>query len=191
MYTCGVKCVALCVVAAAVLAGCSFKYSDDEGEKAPDMVFTEAAARRYSDGKKTFEIEADTMEVYSSEKIWAAEGVRFAEFGDDGEEQNSASAGIMLLDEQNEVYTLGGDVTFYLGEDDLAITGEDLRWEKQSDFISAPAESAVSITGKSISASGTGFSANTQDRSYTFAGRLEGRLIPEDEEDEAAEGRRE
>ena len=169
------------------MAACSFNYSDGEGEKTPDMVFTGAAAQRYSGGKMTFEIEADTMEVYSSEKIWAAEGVRFAEFDDDGSEENAASAGIMLLDERNEVYTLGGDVAFYVGEDGLAIRGEDLRWEKNADFISAPAESAVSITGKSIAASGTGFSADTQTRSYTFAGRLNGRLIPEDEESEDAE----
>ena len=176
--------------AAAVLAACSFNYSDGGGEKTPDMVFTGAAAQRYSGGKMTFEIEADIMEVYSGEKLWAAEGVRFAEFDDDGAEQNAASAGIMLLNEQNEVYTLGGDVTFYVGEDDLAIRGEDLRWEKRADFISAPAESAVSITGKSIAASGTGFSASTRTRSYAFAGTLNGRLIPEDEEEEggAAEG---
>ena len=177
------KCVALCIAAIALLS-CSFKYSDSEGEKTPDMVFTGAAAQRYSGGKMTFEIEADTMEVYSSEKIWAAEGVRFAEFGDDGAEENAASAGIMLLDEQNEVYTLGGDVAFFVGEDDLAIRGEDLRWEKPIRFISAPAESSVSITGKSISATGTGFSANTQNRSYTFAGKISGRLIPEDEGEE-------
>ena len=184
------KSVALCLAAAALLS-CSFNYSEDEGEKTPDMVFTGAAARRYSDGKKTFEIEADTMEAYNAEKLWAAEGVRFAEFSDDGEEANAASAGIMLLDEQNEVYTLGGNVTFYVGEDDLAIRGEDLRWEKRIHFIAAPAESTVEITGKSISAAGSGFSANTQDRSYTFAGKISGRLIPEDEkkeESDAAEG---
>ena len=188
------KCVALCIAAAAALLSCSFKYSDAEGKKTPDMVFTGAVATRYSEGKKTFEIEADTMEVYSAEKLWAAEGVRFAEFDDDGAEQNAASAGIMLLDEQGEVYALGKDVTFYVGEDDLAIKGDDLRWEKQEHFISAPAQAAVSIEGKSIAAAGTGFSANTQTRSYTFAGRINGRLIPDEEEENegaAAEERRE
>ncbi len=182
-----VKCVAICLAAAAAFLSCSFNYSDAEGGKTPDMVFSGAIAQRYSDGKKTMEIEAATMEVYISEKIWAAENVRFAEFSDDGTEENSASAGIMLLDEQNEIYTLGGNVTFYIGEDDLAIRGEDLRWEKRIYFISAPAESAVEIAGESISASGTGFSANTQDRSYSFAGKISGMLIPKDEGESAGE----
>ena len=172
------------------MLSCSFNYSEGEGAKTPDMVFTGAAARRYTDGKKAFEIEAATMEVYSSDKVWAAEGARFTEFSDDGAEENSASAGIMLLDDQNEVYTLGEGVSFYVGEDDLAIRGEDLRWEKSRHFISAPKESAVEITGESISASGAGFFANTQDRSYSFAGRISGRLIPEDEgeKDSASSG---
>ena len=179
------KRVALYVAAAALLS-CSFEYSDAEGEKTPDMVFTGAEARRYSEGKLAFEIKADTMEVYSGEKVWAAEGVSFAEFDDGGAEENAASAGIMLLDEQSEVYTLGGNVTFYVGEDDLAIKGDDLRWQKRERLISAPMDAAVEIAGKSIAAAGTGFSANTQTRSYAFAGKISGRLIPE--EDEGGEG---
>ncbi len=174
------KGVLLLVLPALSFFACSFDYENIDSSKTPDMVLTGVVAERHSGGKKTFEITAAIMEIYSSEKIWAADTVSFREFSDEGSEENSASAGIMLLDEKNEVYTLGGTVTFYAGEDNLTIRGEDLRWNKRENFISAPVESKVEITGENIAASGSGFSANTQERSYSFSGRITGMLIPKD-----------
>lgn len=165
-----------------MLTACSFDYTEGSGDSVPpDMTFSNTKAVRYSDGKKTMEILAEKLEIYSPEKVWAGENISFTEYPENGGDPNSASAGVMFLDEKNEVYTMGGDVTFNLPEDNMKINADDLKWNKKEEYISSPVDAEVEIESGEITTKGTGFLADTKDRSYMFFRGVSGKMTPEDE----------
>lgn len=169
-----------------VYTSCSFDYSEGGADSPPpDMTFSNTHAVRYSDGKKTMEITAATLEIYSQEKIWAGENVAFDEYPENGGGENSASAGLMLLDEKAETYTLGRGVVFTISEDDITIHADDVRWNKAEGLLSSPVNSSVSISSGNITATGRGFSADTKGRSYLFSADVSGIMSPEESEGEA------
>ncbi len=159
------------------LTACSFNYSEGSGSSVPpDMTFSRTKATRYSDGKKTMEITAESLEIYNPEKIWAGERISFTEYQENGKEPNSSSAGLMLLDEKNEVYTLGDGVVFNLPEDNMKVKAGDLRWNKKEGFLSSPVDGSVEIESGGITAGGTGFFADTKDRTYRFSRAVSGKM---------------
>lgn len=134
------------------------------------------------------ELYAGAMEIYSGEQLWAAEDISFTEFPAEGEETNSASAGFLLLDEQNEIYTLGGGAVFRMGEDGMTISGDALRWDKKREFLSSTENGGIRITDGNVSVSGYGFAAGTQDRRYRFRGSVYGTITEESGAEESGNG---
>lgn len=174
---------------APLFVACTFDYAGPEsGAQTPDMALTQSRITRYQDGRRTMELYAGAMEIYSGEQLWAAEDISFTEFPAEGEETNSASAGFLLLDEQNEIYTLGGGAVFRMGEDGMTISGDALRWDKKREFLSSTENGGIRITDGNVSVSGYGFAAGTQDRRYRFRGSVYGTITEESGAEESGNG---
>lgn len=172
----------MCSALFPLFLSCSFNYGNDTfGTKIiPEMVLTGVEASRYKDARLSMVLSADTLEMYDSDQIWAGEKVSFLQYASDGSGTLEAEgqAGILLVDDASEVYSLGENTTFHSIKDNLTFSAEDLRWTKQTHRLSSPVDGKVKIEKSDGSIiSGTGFFADTLAREYEFSNPVTGKLV--------------
>lgn len=161
---------------------CSFNYGNDTFGTAviPEMVLTGVEASRYKDARLSMLLSADTLEMYDTDRIWAGEKVTFHQYSSDasGTLEAEGQAGLLLVDDSSEVYSLGEGTTFHSIKDNLTFSAEDLRWTKQTHRLSSPVDGKVEIEKSDGSViSGTGFFADTLARLYEFSKPVSGKLV--------------
>lgn len=177
-----------------LLSSCTFNYSDGTGlgPAIPDMVLTDVSAQRYEDAKLSMVLSADMLEMYDTDGVWAGENVSFVQYSGDTPDEVEAegSAGFLLVDQDEEVYSLGEDISFHLLTDDLFFTANDLQWTKKAHRLSGSANGEVAIEESDGSIiRGTGFVADTLARVYEFSDPVSGQLVNEDSAPSAGSGK--
>jgi len=173
--------VAAVFLSFAVFSGCSFNYDTEltAGEAIPEMVMTRAAAYRYEDSRLSIVLNAGALEIYDADQVWAGSDVSFVQYAPDGSDTVDAegAAGLVLIDENSEIYTLGKQATFHLKRDDLFLRASDLRWCKKTHRLNGPLAGEVELErGDGSSIRGTGFYADTLSRFYRFSDAVQGRI---------------
>jgi hypothetical protein len=168
-----------------VFSACSFNYSDGTGTgpAIPDMILTDVSASRYEDAKLSMILSANILEMYDSDSVWAGEKVSFVQYSSDteGEVEAEGSAGYLLVNRDEEVYSLGENISFHLLTDDLFFKANDLQWTKKAHRLSGSANGEVSIEESDGSViRGTGFVADTLARVYAFSDPVTGQLVNEE-----------
>lgn len=158
---------------------CSFDYRDEAltGEDAPEMVLREARASRYEKAVQSVVFTARTLEIYDADRIWAAETVRFTEYDDGGDRTVAleGSAQLLLINEKESVYSLGGGTEFFIRDDGLRVVASDLQWQTKLHRLYGPENGTVElIRDDGSSVRGTGFFADTLSRSYLFKRNFSG-----------------
>jgi len=175
---------AIFALSAALLVGasCSFNYSEEGmgGPLIPGVVLTDATVDRYEDAKVSIELSAGTLEMYDEEKLWAGERIAFKEFSDEAGEPSvdaDGSAGLILVDDGQKIYTLGAGVYFRLYSEELELRAEDLRWTRDLNVLAGPIDGNVEISKEDgTKIVGSGFFADTLSRSYEFRSSVSGTL---------------
>lgn len=162
-----------------VFLSCSFNYQDEAltGEDAPEMILRNANAARYEKAKQSVVFSAEVLEIYDADQVWAAENVRFTEYGQEGAGSASleGSAGLLLINEKESVYSLGGGADFFIREDGLRVIASDLQWQTKLHHLYGPENGVVElIRDDGSSVQGTGFHADTLRRSYLFKRNFSG-----------------
>ncbi len=179
-----------------VFLSCSFDYQDEAltGENAPEMILSNANAARYENAEKSVVFSAKTLEIYDADRVWAAETVRFTEYGENGTVSPAlgGTAGLLLIDEKESVYSLGGGADFYIREDGLRVIASDLQWQTKLHHLYSPENGTVElIRDDGSSVRGTGFYADTLRRSYlfkrNFSGVITGKTTGDSVEEAAGE----
>lgn len=176
------------------ISACSFDYGNGVtvGNAVPEMILTDATASRYENARLSMVLSAKTLEMYDSDSVWAGEQVAFVQYAKDesGSVEAEGSAGLLLVDDSSEIYSLGDTISFHLLTDDLLFRAEALQWTKGTHRLSSPASGEVSIEESDGSViKGTGFFADTLARVYEFNNPVSGQLVNEktDEENGAGE----
>ena len=167
-----------------VLGACSFDYGAglSGGNVVPEMVLTDVSASRYENARLSVVLDAGKLEMYTTDNVWAGEKISFTQYAQDGSGKVDAegSAGLLLVDETHEVYSLGENVSFHLLSDDFLFRANELRWTKKSNRLSSSESGEVAIEESDGSViKGTGFFADTLARVYTFSKPVSGQLVNE------------
>jgi hypothetical protein len=165
-----------------LLLSCSFNYTegDGAGKVLPEMVIEAARATRYEDARIKVVFNADVLEIYDSDRVWAGEKVSFVEYAADasGAVEMEGAASLLVIDDKEGVYSLGNGAFFHLVDDDIKLTAEDLKWTKKTHQLSGSAEGLVKMEESDGSIiQGTGFFADSLRRYYLFDSTVSGFLM--------------
>lgn len=180
------------ITASSLMLSCTFSYGAGEESSGvyPEMVMVGARADRYEDSSLSITFSAATLEMYDSDRVWVAEDISFIQYAPDGSGsvESDGYAGLMLVDDVSEVYSLGEIVSIRLLSENLYLTAPDLRWSKGANRLSGPRGGEVEIRRTDGSViRGKGFFADTLNRSYMFEEGVSGRMVTEssDNQEEA------
>ncbi len=174
---------AVCLMLASLcVSACSFDYGSElaDDTSIPEMTMTGVNASRYENARLSVELRASILEMYDADKIWTASDVEFVQYTNtgDGAIEAEGSAGLFLVDDAADVYSLGQTASFRIVEDNLFLTASDLRWDRSVHTLVSGLASSVELERSDGSVIvGTGFSANTLSREYQFTGSVAGKLV--------------
>lgn len=187
---------ALAVIAVAGISGfmlsCSFNYGNDVAgnDTLPDMTMSAVSASRYEDAKLSLTASAGKLEMYDEDQIWAGEDVSFMQYDPDEPTklQAEGTAGLLLVNNKDKVYSLGNGVAFQFVPDELTVEAQNLQWNKQAHILRGSLTEEVEIRKENGSIiKGTGFFADTLSRFYEFEQTTSGILSSDDEKETSAD----
>lgn len=178
-------------IASFLFPSCSFNYGRDvlAVNAIPDMVLNDVNIDRYENARISIGLQARTLEIYDTDRVWVAEGISFVQYAPDGtgEIESEGFAGIMLVDDKEEVYSLGEDTEVHLISDNLFLKASDLRWSKKTNQLSGSRSAEVEIAKDDGSViRGTGFYADTLNRSYELLQNVSGKFVTGEPLDESS-----
>lgn len=174
-------------LATIALSSCSFNYGAGPGaeDPYPEMILSGVVAERYESAAVSLEFSADVLEIYDEDRLWAANGARFTQFDapGSGAVESEASASVLIVDDKNGVYSLGGEVRFSVASEGIVFSAPALRWTKETHRLVGAVDGEVTVEENDGTViRGRGFFADTLRRAYDFSGPVSGTLSSTDAE---------
>ncbi len=167
-----------------LLFSCSLKY--DEGvsveDKVPELVFYGAEFTRYTDSSPSFRLSAEHLEQYKDNGASYAENASFATWTKERETDTEGRCGFLSLDTKNKVYSLFNEIEIKSKNQNLEISAENLRWNGNTEQLTASAGETVRIKKDGLEMEGSGFSASGISNSFSFKYEVSGTFTDSEEQ---------
>lgn len=171
------------VLAAALLAGCSFDYRptslDEElAEQLPDTVLRGVEHTVVRDGRIVAVLNVDTVESYDERQVVRLFGIRFTEFDGSGSVLTEARADRAEYHVDTGDARADGSVVVESRRDDARIEAQALLWRDSERMLASGDGAEVVIEradGSRVTAAG--FEADVARRAIRFLGPVSGRLV--------------
>jgi len=172
---------------------CSFDYSPGrESEKnKPDIIMEDIQYVRVRGGDPLVRFQAEYAERWEDRQIMEFRNFIFEQMEDQGETLNAEGrAGAAVVQTGSGDISLSDGVKIDIKTEDIIIRTAGLEWiDKEKHLLGGETDIVEIESSDGTSFIGIGFSANARDRTWAFSGRVEGRYVEtEDEEDDTAGG---
>jgi hypothetical protein len=144
------------------------------------MILEDAVVERYENSSLSIKVNARVLEIYDKDRVWAGTDVAFTQLAGNGSGKidSEGSAGLLLIDNNSEVYTLGNGSRFTLVADGMTLSAPDLRWIRKTQQLYGTVDGEVEITKEDGSVMrGTGFYADTLSRAFALEGGVSGTMV--------------
>jgi LPS export ABC transporter protein LptC len=168
--------------------GCSFDYGTAPAEDTnlPDIVMNDVEYVRVRRADPVVRFQAQRAERYEKRQLMELQDFSFEQFESHGEEINAAGrAGTASVELDSGNIRLGGGVSLAVDSEDITIETEELNWRDRERVLSGHEDGEVNILRENgTSFTGWGFTANARNRTWEFAGGVEGSYTHDDEDEE-------
>ncbi|MDR0786172.1 MAG: LPS export ABC transporter periplasmic protein LptC [Treponema sp.] len=169
------------------LIACSFDYGsaavEDNGQ--PDIMMNDVEYVRVRDGEPLVRFTAGTAERYEKRQLMELKELAFEQFQKRGEEVTVGGAiGSARIEIDTGNIQMDNGITMDIQSEDVSIKTDSLKWEDKTRTVSADMEEDVNISrSDGTSFTGKGFSANTRERTWSFASGASGVYFQDDDKE--------
>lgn len=163
---------------------CSLNYGNEQSSEStvPEFSFTNANYKRYSNNKKSVEMQAGRLEQYKSDGTSYASNAEFKTYDDNGKVDTDGSCKLLAADTNKKEYSLFNDVLIQIYSQDMVLLANSLHFNGKTEQLTSALDEEVTIERKNTSVSGKGFSASGVSRTFSFASSIQGTVTEKDEE---------
>jgi LPS export ABC transporter protein LptC len=176
------------LLAVLFLLGCSFDYGTAPAEDTnlPDIIMNDVEYVRVRKADPVVRFQAERAERYEKRQLMELQDFSFEQFESHGEEINAAGrAGTASVELDSGNIRLGGGVSLAVDSEDITIETGELSWRDRERILSGNEGGAVNILRENgTSFTGWGFTADARNRTWEFAGGVEGSYTHDDEDEE-------
>lgn len=168
-------------------SGCSLNYRtvvQDAEERVPELTFTNANFTRYENRKRKMDFTAMQIEQYSDGAKMFAKEIEFSILGDNGEVETTGKCGLLSSNTQTGYYELYDNIQITDTTREMTLHATALRWNENTEQLIGSKTDDVTLAKNNTTMSGNGFSASAISNTFSFAGRVSGKVITEEEEEE-------
>lgn len=172
---------------------CSMNYEDAKlaeelAEDIPSTILQNAVFSKVKNGYLASRIKAEEIRSFKNSNESEILKADFAEYNESGEVIAQGSADRMKYHFKTEDAELEGNIRGSSSRDNIGIEADSLKWKKEDKQITSNPDDFVTIKSESSTIRGTGFSANTGKKSFSFKGPVSGFYEDEAEEDQELQG---
>lgn len=155
--------------------GCSLDYDQSVyvEDHIPELQFVQADFTRYENYQRKFRLTAERLEQYKNTAAAYAMSAKFYTW----EEENLDTEGscyYLSINTKDQIFTLFKDIVINNYGQDLELTAQNLKWNGNTEQLTASTSETVRIRHQGLSLEGTGFSASGITRSYSYEYDVEG-----------------
>ncbi|MDR3343099.1 MAG: LPS export ABC transporter periplasmic protein LptC [Treponema sp.] len=175
------------VIMVGSFGSCTFDYgtSESEREDQPDIVMKDVEYVRVRDGDPLVRFTAESAERYEKSQTMELKNFSFEQFEHHGDEVNAVGrvgTASVQLDSGN--IRMEDGVRLEVESEDITIETQHLDWQDKERLLASGEADRVEIwRSDGTNFSGQGFSANTRNRTWSFASDIAGTYIHEDEDE--------
>ena len=155
---------------------CSLNYGT-EGENDtdyPEFAFYGATLVRYEDAKQTVNMSASQIEKYRGSSATYAKDASFSTWKSDGSLENEGRCDLLKADSDTKQYMLLGGIALKSESQNFEIEASSLYWDGKNEQMTSGKDELVVLTREDLQMEGRGFSASGVDKSFSFAGKVDG-----------------
>ncbi|GHT66956.1 hypothetical protein FACS1894110_11550 [Spirochaetia bacterium] len=172
-----------------IISACSFDYGDTSSVESdiPDIVMGDVEYVRVRGGDPQVRFRAELAERYENRQVMELRNFSFEQFDHHGAEVNAMGhAGTAHVELESGNVNLRDGVSIAVDSEDMTIETGKLDWQDKERILSGGTEDEVKILRENgTSFNGRGFTANTRNRTWEFAGEVGGTYIHDDEDSDA------
>lgn len=163
---------------------CSLNYGTEENSEStiPEFNFTNAVFSRYSNNKKTMEVNAEAIEQYKSDGNTYAKNADFVTFSNKGETTTSGVCDLLSADVDNEQYNLFDNININIYDKNITLDAQVLHFDGKTEQLTGSFEDEVSISKDDTTLKGTAFSASGISNTFSMISGVEGQIIQNESE---------
>jgi len=159
------------MILSSVLAAtsCSLKYDQTVyvEDRIPEFVFEGAEFTRYEKYKRSVQLKADRLEQYKDTAAAYARAASFYTWESDLLD-TEGSCVYLSINTKDGIYSMFNDILIHNYSQDLEIKTQNLRWNSNTEQLTAGAGETVYISHEGLTMEGSGFSASGISRTYSF-----------------------
>jgi LPS export ABC transporter protein LptC len=173
---------------------CSFDYEGatiDEAlaEETPESRIVGLSQTVVENGTTSFEIEAESVEVYEGHTKTVAYGVRFREYDAEGDLLTEGRADRAVFRNETEDAEFEGNVRLHAVKEELVVETDRVEWNSEERRLLTPPDSRVRLEKEDGSfLEGRGFEADLRRRYVRFQAAVKGYYVVNDEEEGSENG---
>ncbi len=158
-----------------MVSDCSLNYDTetDTGDTVPELIFSKAQIKSYTDQKLKVQLQAAKLEQYKNNTIFAKQ-VSFSTFTDNLKKETEGNCNLISIDQTNEEYTMIGNVKILDIPNNLNILAENLHWNGKTEQLTSGKTDIITVSKNNIKISGTGLSASSVSGNFLFTGKVYG-----------------
>ena len=163
------------------LSSCSLNYGDD-GEndtKYPEFAFYDATLVRYEKSRKTVELSAERIEKYRGSNASFAKNASFSTWNSDGSAQNEGKCALLKADSDEKKYVMLDGIMLKSESQNFTIEATSLFYDGKTEQMVSGENELVVLKRDDLLMEGRGFSASGIDKSFRFAGLVDGTITTE------------
>ena len=172
------------ICAAAVFGACSFDYgaAGETDKNKPDIVMDNLEYVRVRGGDPLMRLEANHAERWEDRQTMDLRDFSFEQMQDHGDSVNAeGQAGEAEVQLDSGDISLKGGVTIRVNSEDVTIKTSLLDWKDKDKILSGRENAEVDIKkSDGTSFTGTGFTADARNRTWSFSGAVKGQYVETD-----------
>lgn len=171
------------------LAGCSLKYNREllSEENAPQLRLENIIMRKYTDNKKSLELQSTVYEQYKSANLSYAKDASFTLYDSDMKQTSTGKTAILSANTRDDVYALFDGINFYDNTQNLRISGDSLKWNGKTEQLVSAKGKEITIHKDDLIISGKDFSASAVSNTFLFSSSVHGSQVFVNESDGSKE----
>jgi len=177
----------LMLLVAALVFACSLDYRENAevnelAESIPQLSFKNFIHTSVEGTRLTFQLEAQTAQLFNKKKITVLKGVRFIKYNSDGKPSLEGQADKAIIYNETENAEIEGNIIFYIYSEKITFYADDLQWDSKAKLLTSNSGKIVKITKDDGSfIQGSYFISDGRRRTLSYEGPVYGRYFFDEE----------
>lgn len=158
-----------------IFLSCSLQYDQTTYAEGyiPELMFNNAEYTRYENYERKVQLKAEKLEQYKDTGAAYGQTVSFCAWNNN-ELDTEGNCHYLSINTKDQIYTLFTDILIKNYGQDMEIQAQNLKWNNNTEQLTAGTGETVSIRHEGLILEGSGFAASGITKSYSFDYDVEG-----------------